>query len=92
MSNPELATGADAVCVKFFYALGYNVPENYPIRFRRDQLVVGSNVDFTDRRGQRRALEEKDVDDMLRVVRPYEDGSYRALASFLHIRRACWSV
>lgn len=79
--NPELATGADAVAAKFFYALGYNVPENYPIRFRRDQLEVGEGVAFTDRFGAKRNLRSQDVDDMLLAVKPYPDGSYRALAS-----------
>src|SRR2546421_9616927 len=52
-SNLELATGADVVSAKFFYALGYNVPENYAIRFRREQLVVGEGVQFTDRSGRK---------------------------------------
>jgi hypothetical protein len=81
-SNTELATGADAVSAKFFYALGYNVPENYPVRFRREQLVIGEKVAFTDRYGRRRNLKEEDVDDMLKAVRPYADGSYRAMASY----------
>jgi hypothetical protein len=81
-SNPELATGAEVVSTKFFHALGYNVPENHPVRFRREQLVVGEGVAFKDRWDRRRSLREKDIDEMLRAVRPYEDGTYRALASF----------
>jgi hypothetical protein len=81
-TNTELATGADSVGAKFFYALGYNVPENYPVRFRRDQLVPGEKVTFTDRLGQKRQLRNEDIDDLLRAVRPYEDGTYRGLASF----------
>jgi hypothetical protein len=37
---PELASGADVVVSKFFYALGYHVPENYIVRFDRDRLIV----------------------------------------------------
>ena len=81
-SNPELATGADAVSAKFFYALGYNVPENYPIRFRREHLVIGDKVQFTDRWGYRRPLRDRDIDEMLQAVPAYEDGEYRALASY----------
>lgn len=80
-SNPELATGADAVSAKFFYALGYNVPENYPIRLRREQLVVKEKIEFTDRRGRVRPLHDSDIDEMLSAVARYEDGSYRAVAS-----------
>jgi hypothetical protein len=81
-SNPELATGADVVSAKFLYALGYNVPENYPVRFRRDQLVIREGVEITDRWGRRHTLDDEDINDMLRTVKAYDDGSYRALASF----------
>lgn len=80
-SNPELATGADAVSARFFYALGYNVPENYPVRFRREQLVVGEGVAFTDRFKHKRNLRDDDIDTMLQAVHRDADGSYRALAS-----------
>jgi hypothetical protein len=80
-TNTELATGADAVSAKFFYALGYNVPENYPVRFRREQLVVGEKVSFTDRYGRKRSLQNEDIDDMLKAVRPDSEGAYRGLAS-----------
>jgi len=38
---PEMATGADVVGARFFHALGYNVPDNYPVRFHREQLRIG---------------------------------------------------
>jgi hypothetical protein len=80
-TNAELATGADAVGAKFFYAIGYNVPENYPIKFRREQLDVGEKVSFTDRFGRVRHLRPRDVDELLQSVASYSDGSVRALAS-----------
>ena len=36
----ELSTGAEMVASRFFYALGYNVAENYIVYFDRDQLVA----------------------------------------------------
>jgi hypothetical protein len=69
------------VSAKFFYALGYNVPENYAIRFRREQLVVGEGVQFTDRSGRKRTLQSKHIDEMLRAV-AHTSGAYRAMASF----------
>ena len=36
LSNPELASAADVITSKFFYALGYNVPENYVVYFDRE--------------------------------------------------------
>ena len=37
-ANPEMASAADVIGSKFFHALGYNVPENYIVRFTREQL------------------------------------------------------
>ena len=34
----ELATAPDVISSKFFYALGYYVPENYIVHFGADQL------------------------------------------------------
>jgi hypothetical protein len=36
--NPEMASAADVISSKFMHALGYNVPENYIVRFRPEQL------------------------------------------------------
>jgi hypothetical protein len=40
MQYPEMASAVDVIGCKFFYALGYNVPENYIVRFDRSQLKV----------------------------------------------------
>jgi hypothetical protein len=80
--NSELATGADVVSAKFLYALGYNVPENYIVRFRRDQLHPGERVQYRDRYGEERTLRQQDIDDLLAKAVPNEDGTYRASASF----------
>lgn len=80
-ANPELASAADVIGAKFFYALGYNTPENYIVRFRREQLTVKPGVKFTDRYDRTRNLNEKDVDDLLAALPRGADGTYRALAS-----------
>src|SRR5688500_15950141 len=38
--NHEMTTAAEVISTKFFYALGYNVPENYLAFFKRAQLRV----------------------------------------------------
>lgn len=80
-TNLELSTAADVIGSKFFYALGYNVPENYTVRFRREQLVIQKGLKFRPKRGHERELTESDLNDLLRVVAHYPDGSIRALAS-----------
>ena len=37
IGNRDMATAADVVGAKFYYALGYNAPENYIVYFRREQ-------------------------------------------------------
>ncbi|HWQ54348.1 MAG TPA: hypothetical protein VN442_11725 [Bryobacteraceae bacterium] len=80
---PELASAADVIGSKFFYALGYHVPENYIVRFTRAQLKVSKEARFTDHRGKERGMREGDVDDVLMKVPEEPKGQYRALASMI---------
>lgn len=80
-SNPEMATAADQIGSKFFYALGYDVPDNYIVYFQREQLQLGGNVEFTDQRGRKRPMTEGDVNDLLLKVPRDQQKGYRATAS-----------
>jgi hypothetical protein len=79
-SNPEMASAADVITSKFLYALGYNVPENYIVYFRPEQLKIDAGTKFTDAYGKRRPMTERDVREMLAKV-PINYGEYRAMAS-----------
>jgi hypothetical protein len=79
--NPEMATAAEVISTKFFYALGYNVPENYLAFFTRDQLTADRKATMTDTTGQERRLQEGDLDVILKAVHRTQDGKYRAVAS-----------
>ena len=81
LSNPEMASAADVISSKFFYALGYNVPENYVIHIDRGQLTVAEDAVIKDERGRKRPIRAQDIDAMLAKVPHSRDGSYRALAS-----------
>ncbi len=81
LTNPEMATAADAIGARFFYALGYNVPETYLISFTRSQLVIAPDAKVTDARGKRRPMNPRDVTDLLLQVPRRRDGRYRAVAS-----------
>jgi hypothetical protein len=80
-TNPEMASAADVITSKFLYALGYNVPENYIVRFRRDQLTIDANTSFTDHYGKRRTMTERDLNLVLSKIAAGRDGEIRALAS-----------
>jgi hypothetical protein len=80
---PELASGAEVIATKMFYAFGYNVPENYIFRFQRRSLEIDENAKFTDDKNQKVKMTEEHLDLILGRVARSEDGSYRALASRL---------
>ena len=78
---PELASGAEAVSTKLFYAAGYFTAENYITVFDPKNLVVGEDVEITDERGRERYMTEEDLQAILQRIQIGEDGKIRALAS-----------
>ncbi len=80
-SNPEMASGAEVISTKFFYAFGYNTPENYVATLRRDSLVIGTTTQIADEDGKRHVMEERDLQALLKKAARRADGSYRVLAS-----------
>ena len=77
----EMASGAEVVVTNLFTALGYNVPQNYVTRLRRENLVIGTRSRITAEDGGERHLTQRDVDRLLRMAAQDKDGSYRVLAS-----------
>ncbi|HWR54183.1 MAG TPA: hypothetical protein VN428_23940 [Bryobacteraceae bacterium] len=75
---PELVSGAEIISTKFFYALGYHVPENYIVRFDRARLAAGTSTDSTDK-----PVREQDIDAALALMPKDSRGQYRALASLM---------
>jgi hypothetical protein len=80
-SNPEMATAAELISTKFFFAAGYNVPENYLVFFQRSDLVVDANARISEGLGPERRMSEADLDRILARVDRMPDGRYRAVAS-----------
>jgi hypothetical protein len=80
-SNPEMATAADVIGAKFFYALGYYVPENYVVHFDRRHLVVKPGASLSDASGKKRKMKERDIDEILYDVPRDSADRYRAVAS-----------
>lgn len=83
LEYPELATGADIISSKLFHALGYHVPENYPVHFTEEQLKLGDDVQLRDALGQPRKMTGRDLIELLVNVPQGEDRRYRGLASRL---------
>ena len=79
--NPEMATAAEIISTKLFFAAGYNVPENHLVFFTRESLVVDSSAKISVGLGPRRQMSESDLDEILARVYKFPDGRYRAVAS-----------
>lgn len=80
--NFEQATGADVMGTKFFYALGYNTPENYIVYFTPEQLRVDDKTRFVDYRGVERAMRQSDIAGVLGRLPKDSQGRFRAVASY----------
>ena len=80
-SHPEIASAADVISSKIFYALGYHVPENYIVYFDRSRLELGEKTQFVDQTGKRRKMSDRDLSAILMKVPRDSAGKYRALAS-----------
>ena len=77
----EMATGAEVVSTKLFYAAGYHAPENYVVYFHPNILKLGKEVSFTDKKGRKRFMEQADLDEILQRIKHLPDGRVRAAAS-----------
>jgi hypothetical protein len=77
----ELSTGAEVVATHLLYALGYHVPQNYPVRFHRDRLEPAPGATYQSPSGFEKPITQKVIRRFLAKRHQYEDGTYRALAS-----------
>ncbi|MCB2198126.1 hypothetical protein KQI63_01905 [bacterium] len=77
----ELASGAEVVATKIFYAAGYFTPENYVVTFDPAILTMGEGVKLIDEKGRKRSMNDADLEDILERVEYLPDGRLRALAS-----------
>ncbi len=68
---PAIETTTALVVNRLFWGFGYNVPEDYLVYLRPDDIKVEKNEKLT----------RADVDEILRQVAPPVDGVYRSTAS-----------
>jgi hypothetical protein len=78
---PEVETGADVIAQRLLWAAGYNVPEDYLVRVRRQDLVVAPGAVVVDALGREQPMTAAFVDRALAGVEVAPDGTIRGLAS-----------
>ena len=81
ISNPEMATGAEMISTRLFWALGFHVPENHLPVLDPANLVLADTATIRDTPGHRRPLTRSDVDELLARGARRSDGRFRVLAS-----------
>jgi hypothetical protein len=79
--NPEMATASEVVVSKFFFAIGYNTPENYLVTLKEADLHLSEQAETSSSGGKSRKMTEKDLDEILDKIPHSPDGSFRILAS-----------
>ena len=81
VNYPELATAADVIVSRFFYAIGYNTPKNEIVDLTLSDLHLSDKA-IISRSGERpRKMLWSDVEQIVRRIPHYADGSFRILAS-----------
>ena len=83
LGHEGLATGAEMVTSRLFYALGYHVPENYILTFERSQLMAHAEGQAVSSSGRPRTLIDTDIDVFLRRVPIGKGQTFRAVATRL---------
>lgn len=81
VDNPEIASVAEMVSSRLYYAFGYNVAEAYLVTLTKDRLAIGEGATFTNDIGERTIIDQVDIDHWMSNAPMSADGTYRALAS-----------
>ncbi len=80
-TKPEIETATDAICSRLMWAMGYNVPSNHVIYFRREDLKIAPDA-YTRVSGKKLPLDAAVLDRKLAGVTRESDGeTIRGLAS-----------
>lgn len=82
-SNPEASTGALAVAMRLFWALGYHQAEYFISELTRERLQIDKAATFLPPSGKPRPMTIKDIDPVLARAAVNANGSYRIIASRL---------
>jgi hypothetical protein len=76
-----VTTGAGAISGRIFHAIGFNVPEDAVVTFRREDVVLGDGVTVKNPDGTKRPMTEADLEAILAKVEANADGEYLAISS-----------
>ncbi len=78
---PDLSSAAEVIATKIFYAIGYNVPENYIVRYDPEDFEIEPGTGVEDQFGNEAPLTNWRFRRMIRSVPRLPDGTMRVTAS-----------
>lgn len=78
---PEIASAAEVIATKIFYALGYHVAENYVVRVHPDRFVIPPGTQVEDSFGDKTELTPFRFRRSIRFIPRLPDGRIRVTAS-----------
>jgi hypothetical protein len=79
--NPDQQTGTGVAVNRFFWTIGYNVPNDTIVYIDREEVLLSDDAKVTNEFGKKRAMTVADVDAQLATSPRQPDGRYRVLAS-----------
>jgi hypothetical protein len=81
LGHPEAETATQVIMGKLIWAFGFNVTEDYVIYVDKRDLVLARNAVIKDPFGNKRPLDQRELDKRLATIEQAPDGRIRALAS-----------
>jgi hypothetical protein len=78
---PEAETATQIIVGKLLWACGYNVTEDYVEYVRKQDLVLAKDAVIKDEFGNKRPLDQAELDKRLATVEQSADGTLRVLVS-----------
>jgi hypothetical protein len=81
VDNFELATSAEIIGGRFYYAIGYNVPQETIVVFPPEKLVPGPDAKIYDDTGFKKKLTPERLEEYLLFLPQDSEGRFRASAS-----------
>jgi hypothetical protein len=81
LNYPEMVCAADVVVSKFLYAIGYNTPENEIVDLTLSDLRLSDKAMITPSGERPRKMTWSDLEQIVKQVPHYPDGSFRIMAS-----------
>jgi hypothetical protein len=77
----NMTTAAGVVSNRILHAAGYNVPDDNPVVFGREDIVVGDDAKIRGEHGRKRRMTEADIDTILARVEMLGENEWLAISS-----------